>query len=228
VQQLVLFPVAELDPLAWLLAGVVLAATPDPSGTRRVGGDRGLRGTAVVVACTVGAVLLVVDATSALVADRALATATAEAARGDHLAAVDAADRATDLRPWSIDGWYAAAGIAAAGPSLLDLDAALARMEAGLARSPRDPALLDRREQLLVERAQRSGLIEDLDRAEAAVRDRIAVDPANPAHHRRLGLVLLARGDGEGAAAASARALDLDPDDPIARRTLDTAPGTQR
>jgi hypothetical protein len=103
--------------------------------------------------------------------------------------------------------------VASSGPSLLAVDAGLDRVEAGLERSSRDPALADLREGLLVERALRSGLNEDLAAAEAAARARIAADPAGPVHHHRLGLVL----EAEGRPVAAARAFDvahaLDPDE---------------
>jgi hypothetical protein len=124
-----------------------------------------------------------------------------------------AADRATSLRPDDIDAWYVAAQVASSGPSLLAVDAGLDRVEAGRDRSPRDPALADLNEALLVERALRSGLDEDLAAAEDTARERIAADPAGPDHHRRLGLVL----EAQGRTAAAARALDaaraLEPDE---------------
>ena len=223
-QQLVLFPIAEVDPVAWLLAGVVVAAARP--GTV-VAPDRAREWPARVVsgAALVGAALVLVLGGLDVVADRHLATAAGEQERGDHLAALAAADAATGLRPDSIDTWLVAADVAAAGDSLLDIDAALDRLDVALGRSPLDPALADRREQLLVERAQRSQLPADLDAAQDAVTARLAVDPANASHHRRRGLVLLARGDATGAAASFERALQLDPDDAVAAAALDRVRG---
>jgi O-antigen ligase len=224
VQQLVLFPVAEIDPVVWLLAGVVVAATSDPNAGRRPtsGGaeDRVVSAVAIVAAVVVlGAGALDV------VADRHLAAAERERAGGHQLAALAEADAATRLRPDSIDAWYVAADVAASGTSLADLDAGLDRVELGVERSPLDPALLDLHEQLLTERALRSGLPADLDRATGASEARITTDPSNAAHHRRLGLVLAARGDRSGAIAALDRALDLDPDDDDARAARDHVRG---
>lgn len=231
VQQLVLFPVAEVDPIAWLLAGVVVgagAARPGPRAASTGTGSgrwstRFLRAGALAAAIA----LLVLGALD-VAADRHLATAAREQASGDHLAALAAADAATALRPDSIDTWLAAAGIAAAGESLVDVDAALDRVDAGLARSPLDPALADRRSGLLVERGLRSQLTSDLDAAQQAVDARLAVDGANPAHHRRLGLMLLARGDVAPAVNSLERTLELDPDDPVASAALDRARGASR
>ncbi|HET8620239.1 MAG TPA: O-antigen ligase family protein, partial [Acidimicrobiales bacterium] len=206
VQQAVSFPLAEVDPAAWLLAGVVAGtgAVAAPGGRARAGR----------IAAGLAAGVLAAGGVLSVVADRDLERATRT---GD----VAAADRATALRPDDVDAWYVAAQVAASGPSLLALDAGLDRVEDGLDRLPRDPALQDLHEALLTERALRSGLADDLAAAEVAARDGIAADPAGPAHHRRLGVILAARGDDRGAAAALRRVLDLDPWDAAARTALD-------
>jgi O-antigen ligase len=205
VQQVVGFPVAEVDPAAWLLAGLVVAGAPRPE---RAAGRAGR-----ALAATLAAVLVAAGVT-AVVADRSLQRATDRRDLAD-------ADRATALRPDDVDGWYLAAQVAASGPSLLAVDAGLDRVEEGLGHLPRDPALRELHEALLTERALRSELPEDLEAAARAARRGIAADPAGPAHHRRLGLVLAAQGrDGE-ATAALRRALDLDPADAAARDALD-------
>jgi O-antigen ligase len=204
VQQVMGFPVAEVDPAAWLLAGFVVAGPRPVRATGRAGR---------VLAGTLAAVLVVAGAT-AVVADRSLQRA------ADRLD-LAAADRATALRPDDVDAWYLAAQVAASGPSLLAVDAGLDRVEDGLGHLPRDPALCDLHEALLTERALRSELPEDLAAAARAARRGIAADPAGPAHHRRLGLVLAAQGRDDEAAAALRRALDLDPGDAAARDALD-------
>ncbi len=216
-QQLVSFPIAEVDPAAWLLAGVVVvaarpAAAPPPRRSWVVTAGR--------VAAGVAAVALVFAGATALVADRDLGRA--GRLRAGSVAAVLAADRATALRPDDVDAWYVAARLAAARPGLLAVDSGLDRVEAGLRRSPRDPALRALDEELLAERALRSGLPADLDAAEAASRALVADDPSGPAHHRLLGLVLAARGgaDRDEAEAELRRALDLDPHDAAARDAL--------
>jgi O-antigen ligase len=210
VQQAVSFPLAEVDPAAWLLAGMVAAtgavAAPGPAPVGRARAGRIVAGLAAGVLAVGGVVSVVADR------DLQRATRTGDGA---------AADRATALRPDDVDAWYVAAQVAASGPSLLALDAGLDRVEEGLDRLPRDPALGGLHEALLTERALRSGLPEDLAAAEAAARDGIARDPAGPAHHRRLGVVLAARGDDRAAAAALRRVLDLDPGDAAARTALD-------
>lgn len=225
VQQAVGFPIAEVDPAAWLLAGAVVVAGgvlgadaarhgPDPPRERvwsrlRVGAAGGL-------ACLLAAAGVV-----AVAADRDLRRAERASAASADAAALAAADRATGRRPDDVDAWYVSARVAAARPGLLGIDAGLDRVERGLDRSPRDPALRSLREALLVERALRSGLPDDLRVAQAAAEALVDDDPAHPAHHRHLGLVLAARGRDGRAAGALRRALDLDPDDAVARRALD-------
>jgi O-antigen ligase len=206
VQQLVSFPTVEVDPAAWLLAGVVLAATTGADaagagvGAGGGGGAGGPGGRASAnaarrVGAAVGVAVLVVAGVSGVVADRRLERAQRLIEDGDARVAeaVRMADRATELRPDDLDAWYVAARVASSGPSLTAVDAGLDRVEAGLDRSGGDPALRDLHEALLTERALRSLLPDDLTAAEDAARAGIADDPAGPAHHRRLGLVLAAR-----------------------------------
>ena len=86
------------------------------------------------------------------------------------------ADDATRLRPDSIRTWYVAARIAQRGDALTDVDAALDRVQHGLDRSPRDPALRVLYGELLVERAARSRL---------AARHRARPPRAGPARRGR-------------------------------------------
>jgi len=192
VQQLVSFPIAEVDPAAWLLAGLVLGGTAGAAtGTPATPTTRSrARPNVRRVGAAVASAVLLAGAVTAVLADRELERAhwIVDASGDARLAeAVRAADRATDLRPEDLDAWYVAARVAASGRSLTAVDAGLDRVEAGLARSGDDPALRDLHEALLAERALRSLLPEDLDAAEAAARAGIADDPAGPAHHRRLG-----------------------------------------
>ncbi|HEY7072166.1 MAG TPA: O-antigen ligase family protein [Acidimicrobiales bacterium] len=203
VQQLVGFPIAEVDPLAWLLAGAVLVVAGSGAAAAP-GAERWWEKVGRALAAVL-AVALVPLGVTAVMADRSLE----QAVDGADTAA---ADRATRLRPDDIDAWYVAAQVAASGPSLLAVDAGLDRVEAGRGHSPHDPALADLEEGLLAERALRSGLDEDLAAAEAAARARIAADPAGPDHYRRLAQVLEAEGRTAEAAEAGARARDLDPD----------------
>lgn len=228
-QQAFLFPMAELDPFAWIVAGVAWVGASSALGDRsaapeeaaRVPGPMARGNWAVRGVLVAGAVAVLVVGGLDVAADRRLDAAGRALAHGDQRRALEAADDATTLRPDSIDAWYVAAEVAVSGPSLVDLDDGLDRVESGLAVSGRDPALLDLHERLLTERALRSGLPDDRERALAAVARRLADDPSNPAHSRHQGLLLAAAGSDGAARVALVRALDLDPDDLVAHRALD-------
>jgi hypothetical protein len=171
VQQQFLFPLAELDPILWLLVGLMVARTP---GSARL---VTLRARWLVVSVAVAAVLAVVYGGREVVADRALKRA---ADASDTRTALREADDATRLRPDSIRTWYVAARIAQRGDALTDVDAALDRVERGLDRSARDPALRDLYGELLVERAARSGLAGDIETARRELDRLVAGAPHDP------------------------------------------------
>ncbi len=215
VQQLAAFPIAEVDPVAWLLAGALAAAV---SRTEMVAGQpdtspkpRGRAHRATHAAAAVIAVALAAGGALAVRVDVDLADAQRLAADGRPAAALATADRATRLRPDDIDAWYVAARVASTRGGLLGVDAGLDRVERGRDRFPGDPALRDLEDEMLADRALRSGLPGDLAAAEAASRAAIVADPANPVHHRRLAAVLALSGDEDGAAAARRRAENLTP-----------------
>jgi O-antigen ligase len=214
IQQLVLFPLAEVDPLVWLLAGSVLVAgeRSQPGGARR-------RGAGPIVLAVVAAGLAVLGAV-AVAADHRAGAASRLAAHGRVADALAHADAALASNPLSPDAWYLASSIAASAEAIVDVDRAIALAEEGLGWSPRDPALLDLRSALLTERALRSGLPEDLDAAIEATSERIVLDPSNPRHHLARGRVRWAVGDFSGARADLERAAWLDPGAPDVARAL--------
>jgi hypothetical protein len=167
VQQQFLFPLQELDPLFWVLAGFLFATT------RR---DEIVLARGRLVAATaigVGLVFALVMGTREVIADRLLQ----HAADGRGNQRLADADHATRLRSDSIRTWYAAARIAARGDALTDVDAALVRAEQGLRRSPRDPALRRLQAALLAERAARSELASDRDDAVRIITGYLAQSP---------------------------------------------------
>ncbi len=167
-QQLFLFPLQELDPVFWVLAGLLFAR--DPALTR-VGVRVPRVGVVVVVVATAAAGVMGLREVGA---DRALARA-ADAPGATGLAE---ADHATRLRPDSIRTWFVAARVAARGDALTDVDVAIDRSGRGLERSPSDPALRKEYARLLAARAQRSGLPADVDRARRVI-DAYLVDAPN-------------------------------------------------
>lgn len=201
LQQLVLFPVAELEPVAWLLAGVVMAVE-----VRAVEWSRVLRPASLSLAAlaAVAALLGGLD----VAADREAARSVDAAAAGRSGAAVDAARRAVRLRPDQVR--YRIAAARALAP--LDRAGALAQLDAAGQWSPDEPALA-------VERAALLGTA----RAWQAVLDR---DPGRAAAWLELGVAAAREGDGELARRAWQRAAELAPDDPrpwlnLARLHLD-------
>jgi hypothetical protein len=199
LQLLVLFPLSELDPLFWLSAGMVVGAT---AVTVRRARFLPVAGAAAAVTLPVLALLGGLE----VVADR-------------HLAAADlaAADRATELRPDSIRHWFVASRLALRGGTILDVDAALDRIEQGLERSPADPILRREHATLLTERALRGRLDADLAVAAATTARYLESAPNDPVLWRNQALVADASGEMAAARRAVAVAIELDPDDPVSQ-----------
>lgn len=171
VQQQFLFPLAELDPIFWVLVGLLVARTPGRASPVTV------RARWLAVPIVAATVVALMYGGREVLADRALKRA---AKATDVRAALHDADDATRLRPDSIRAWYVAARIAQRGDALTDVDAALDRAEHGLDRSPRDPALRDLYGELLVERAARSRLAGDIATARREIDRMVAAAPHDP------------------------------------------------
>src|SRR5690606_12884637 len=109
VGQLALFPLAEVEPLAWLLAGTLLADVPwggasqpalaEPAAPRTSAAPARVQGRRLAGALVVLGSLLAVDAVSGVVADREAGSAARALRRGDTRAARVAAERASAPRP---------------------------------------------------------------------------------------------------------------------------------
>ncbi len=196
VQQFFLFPLAELDPVMWLIAGSMVAATVPEAQTLAVRPTR--------IGATVAAALAVVALAAGaldLLADRAAAVAV-DAGRPE--TAHNAAATARRLRPDSIR--YAFIATTVEPP-----DAALDAIGAALAVSPHDPILLDRRAALLLDRYQAGNDPAHLAEAVDAYRDRVAADPHNAGLRLQEGITLALSGDTAGAEASWLAAADLAP-----------------
>jgi putative inorganic carbon (HCO3(-)) transporter len=179
VQQQFLFPLAELDPVLWLLVGILVAreiaarVTTRPRPTRPAA-LASVRWLAAPLAIATAAALVLGG--REVLADRLLR----RAADAPGASKLSDADHATRLRPDSIRAWYAAAKIAARGEAITDVDAALDRVTEGLQRSPRDPALRVLYGQLIVERAARSQLPDDIATARRVIDQLVADAPHDP------------------------------------------------
>jgi O-antigen ligase len=222
-QSLLLFPLAEVDPVAWLLAGLVVAgvhlgtdANSSPAFAATAGGPGEVlrRGEAVpgswrrrldvagrAAAGGLAVVILLATARD-LAADRATRRALDAVADGRPDEAAIQARRATDLRPDAVRYHLAAARVAEATGTVTGLDAAVADLEEAAEWSPHDPVVRGERARLLLERARRSGAPADLGRARDTLEALAADDPRNAEVLLRLGLVRQLGDDVGGAEAA--------------------------
>jgi O-antigen ligase len=203
VQQQFLFPLAEVDPLFWLLAGLLVAATVSPSALVVVRTPRVLAGSVVGLA-----VLFLGVGSLDVASDRSLAGAYQALAGGPPRQAVRLADRATSLRPDSIRYWLGAADIASRTEGALG---GLARLSSGLGLSPQDPVLRATQARLLSARAEESGQPEDVIAGRAAWAGLVAADPNNAQFHLSYGVFLARFGDLAGAETEFLTAFDLAP-----------------
>ncbi|MEY2451266.1 MAG: hypothetical protein QOD92_840 [Acidimicrobiaceae bacterium] len=200
--QLLLFPIFELEPVAWLLAGVVVAATE--AGTPAVA-PRALRrpimatlGALAVVALGAG----VVD----VAADRHAATA---ADAREPSTAVREAGAAVDLRPDEVRlHLLLAQALVADGRSTSD---AIAAVNDALRISPDDPIARRHRVQLLVQRASATHLPADIAAARVEADALVARDPHNATLWLVTGAAARLAADALGAEAAFLRAESLSP-----------------
>jgi O-antigen ligase len=228
VHQQLLFPLAEVDPVLWLLAGFLVATTSTAGrATVRAPAPAAERvGAAVaVVAAGVAAVALVAGILD-VAADRRALTALERSAQGDDRGALAAADDAAALRPDSMRYALVAAVVAAEPGTLPALVTAESRVDDALARSPDDPVLRATRADVLGRRGLLTRDPADLARGRAAWDDVVASDPRHPAHRVALAQVAVAQGDLAAARAATEQAADLAPGDAgpwssLARALLD-------
>ena len=208
--QLLLFPVVELEPVAWLLAGVLVGTTTATSGISvrrrlRVGPVRDVVPTVLAVLAVAGLLAGVTD----VVADHRAERAVDALARGDSRAAAAAADSAAGLRPDIVRLHLLAARTAVADEQgTLE---GLRRVDDALAVSPRDPIARLQRVTLLVQRAEATQTAAHLAAARAAVAAGLREDPFAAALWRLRARLALVEGDAELAREAGAHADDLTP-----------------
>lgn len=209
VQQLLLFPLAELDPVWWLFAGMLIASTPsdaDREPPRRRNRWTRAVGLAAVALAPVALVAGVLDVAADRLAERSLTA-------HDLDDAIATAERAVDLRPDDLRYRSVAIELRRERGSLADIDAALEHATAALRWSSDDPIALDARATLLLDRAAITGTASDVDAALNAWRRLVERDPV-----RTRWLVQLGRAAALGdlideARAALATAAALRPDD---------------
>ncbi len=196
VQQQFLFPIAEIDVIFWLVAGIVVAST-GPMG--RVAKPPVLVG---ILLGSVAVVALIVGTLDVLADHRVLD------ARRNPAAAGSATDRATTLRPDSIRYWLAAAD-ARAGDG--ELQAASGRIDRALSISPLDPILLATKGRILLAIADSTGSEDDVERVVVFYEGLLAVDPNNGQNQLRAGTAFAMAGALGDAEEAFLVAADLAP-----------------
>jgi O-antigen ligase/Flp pilus assembly protein TadD len=187
-QSLVLFPVPELDVVAWLLAGLVVGATVRSGEKRSYSVSR-----VVPVALGVVGFAALMAGVLDVAADRSARRALADAAD---------ADRAMHLRPDALRYRLVAARAHEATGTADGLDAAIERLREARALSPGDPVAGTELGRLLLDRARRTGAAVDIDQARRHLEGLAPRDPHNAETQLRLGLARAL--DGDDAAAEQA------------------------
>ena len=216
VGQLRFFPVVELEPVAWLLAGLVVAAARTPRDLARAHASRvqpiRARTRGVVVGrLAVGAVAAVVSGATEIVADHRADDAAAALARGDGRAAADAAESAADLRPDVVRLQLLAARAALAADQ--GFQAALGHVDEALDVAPHDPVAELARLTYLVGRAEATRTAAHIDTASRALAQRLDEDRNDPRLWDLAARVAALRGDGAKADGARRQAEALTPEE---------------
>ena len=237
-QQLALFPFAELDPVWWVLAGIVAhharrqPTTPScvlppqrsiaRRNSRRLGGSLAFAVSAVALAAGIADVA----------ADRLARTALSEGASvtsnglsgtdtsaAQHRA-IEAAERAVSLRPDNIRYRLIAANVEVRRRTLAGLDAAIAHADRALSWSPLDPMAADSHASFLLERAVITGTQTDIDAALREWTILVERDPVRARWQLQLGRAAALDGDVLRARQAWTAASELAPDNRLIEALL--------
>jgi Flp pilus assembly protein TadD len=212
-QQQFLFPLTEIDPVAWLLAGVVVAAAQPERPVR----CRLPRLTAMIPLTLCAAALLF--GMRELWGDRQVEAAVQQLAtastRGDVDAAIGHAERAVDQRPDILRNRIALSRTLSASGTIAGLDAAIAALAGALDWSPRDPVVAKERASLLSSKAASTGDSTNQQAALDAWTDLAANDPNNAAVLLELGVAQAVVGDSASARTSWERAAMLAPRSPV-------------
>jgi Flp pilus assembly protein TadD len=214
-QQQFLFPLVEVDPIFWVLAGLLVAATSRGEATIRLPRSPLVAGAFAVLAlaaATFGAL--------ELVADRRAANSYSLLASGNHAEAVDAADEAAAMRPDSIRYWFIASDVGSRPGDSDALGEGLVRIDRALAISPRDPILMATRARLLLDLAQATNRVEDIDRATSSLSELTLLDPHNAGLRLLKGVALVQAGDLDAAEGEWRLAQSLAPNSAIPAMNL--------
>lgn len=184
---LFLFPLAELDPGAWFLAGMISVrmATRRETVTVRLGGPARL-GAEVLLGAALGATVLL--GVRAIGADRLVKSALRYSGSGNEHAAVVAASAAVRDDPADIVVRLVAAEVDAGSGTPAGIEQGLGQLAAARRTSPGDPVLWGEQASLLVARARITGSAGDWRAAAAELTSLERADPRNPQVLLQLGL----------------------------------------
>ncbi len=203
--QLMLFPVAELDPIAWMLAGAVIcmrstsSPSPQPTPAAR---------SIAVVAVAIGVVALTTGVFD-VAANRLARDALAASANGDSAAAQSLAARAVRLRPDALSYRMTSVQVLLAAGTVTATDAALNGARAARDWSNNDPIATDLWASSLLQRAIQTGAATDTDAALVAWTALVERDPDRGRWQLQLGSAAAAAGDTDLARTAWERAAAL-------------------
>jgi O-antigen ligase/Flp pilus assembly protein TadD len=212
VQQLLLFPLAELDPLWWAFAGALVAVPPTVVAPQHPTA-RSMGAIAALAMSVIALVAGVLDVAADRLARSALGA-------DDPAIALDDAKRALALRPDDLRYRMVLAVLHRERGTLADVDAAIDAADAALRWSPHDPVALDQWASALTDRAVITGDAADVDDALDAWRELVERDPHRARWQLELGRAAALAGDTDLARASWTTAADLDPSDPTAAGQL--------
>lgn len=210
-QQLLLFPLSELDPIAWVMAGALVGALANERTARTVNGPR-RRWSAIVTGFVAVAALVI--GTLGVVADRRAQSALD--ALGD-LQIAEAQQRAADaadLRPDVIVLQLLASRMWSAGTSDAELRRAVGAAERASRLSSRDPAVAAEVARARSRLATTTRHPQDLTAAEEQWQFVVTLDPRNASLLVDRGRFAAEFGDAATATRFLAEAADLAPRDP--------------
>lgn len=214
-QQLLLFPLAEFDPVFWLFAGTMIGGSSTvtaPTETRTR--SRVAIGALALIASSA----LFVAGLLGVAADRLARTAIMVHTIDDALRDVD---RAIALRPDDLTYRSLAVRVHLERGTLADVDEAHRQADAALRWSPNDPIALDDHASVLLRRAEVTGADDDARAAVAAWRSLVERDPTRARWQVEYGRAAALAGEVDLARNAWTVAAELRPDDPVPARLLD-------
>jgi O-antigen ligase len=198
-QQLLLFPLAELDPTWWLFGGVVVALTSAAGPIER-------RTTVVPVFAAATSAVMLVAGVLDVAADRLARTALRS---GQHDVAISSADRAVSLRPDNIRYRLVAAQTHLDRGTVADIDAAIAAARRATTWSADDPFAVDELATAMSQRAAVTGGADDVAAALAQWQRLVERDPRRARWQLQLGRAAALAGDTNTARRAWTVAADL-------------------